>query len=215
MDTIFVTEKLILHAEKEQLLGISFWDELGSDCCKLHAQTLSEPVPIKNLKNAIDLYMEDDEKEINEKNIELARDWVTRELAYCILTGRSVEFHSLNGGADLKIQISKCGKNAYQIIPVSTTVQFYMKIWEVMNTLRQDIMNNFPNLEQEYKTWGNNMSKALKCDRCGKFFELKDMDEKYGDRERIYHITTDIYSPRSCGMDLCPECYGKLENGWR
>lgn len=48
------------------------------------------------------------------------------------------------------------------------------------------------------------MSKALKCDRCGKFFELKDMDEKYGDR-------TDIYSPRSCGMDLCPECYGKLE----
>lgn len=153
MDTIFVTEKLILHAEKEQLLGISFWDELSSDCCKLHAQTLSEPVPIKNLKNAIDLYMEDDEKEINEKNIELARDWVTRELAYCILTGWSVEFHSLNGGADLKIQISKCGKNAYQIIPVSTTVQFYMKIWEVMNTLRQDIINNFPNLEQEYKTW--------------------------------------------------------------
>lgn len=28
-----------------------------------------------------------------------------------------------------------------------------MKIWEVMNNLRQDIMNNFPNLEQEYKTW--------------------------------------------------------------
>lgn len=55
------------------------------------------------------------------------------------------------------------------------------------------------------------MSKALKCDRCGKFFELKDMKEKYGDRERIYHITTDICSPRSCGMDLCPECYGKLE----
>ena len=26
------------------------------------------------------------------------------------------------------------------------------------------------------------MSKALKCDRCGKFFELKDMEEKYGDR---------------------------------
>lgn len=114
-------------------------------------QNLSQ---FKNLKNAIDLYMEDDNKEINEKNIELARNWVTRELAYCILTGWSVEFHSLNGGADLKIQISKCGKNAYQIIPVSTTVQFYMKIWEVMNTLRQDIINNFPNLEQEYKTWG-------------------------------------------------------------
>ena len=153
MDTIFVTEKLVLHAEKEQLLGISFWDELGSDCCKLHAQTLSEPVPIKNLKNAIDLYMEDDEKEINEKNIELARNWVVQELIYCILTGWSVEFHSLNGGADLKIRISKCGKNSYQIIPVSDTVQFYMKICEVMNTLRQDIMNNFPNLEQEYRTW--------------------------------------------------------------
>lgn len=153
MDTIFVTEKLILHAEKEQLLGISLWDELSSDCCKLHTQTLPEPVPIKNLKNAIDLYIEADEKEINEKNMELARDWVVRELSYCILTGWSVEFGSLNGGADLKIQISKRGKSGYQIIPVSTTVQFYMKIWEVMNNLRQDIMNNFPNLEQEYKTW--------------------------------------------------------------
>ena len=147
MDTIFVTEKLILHAEKEQLLGISFWNELSSDFCKLHTQTLSEPVPIKNLKNAIDLYMKDYEKEINEKNMELARDWVVRELTYCILTGWSVEFHSLNGGANLRIQISKCGKNAYQIIPVSTTVQFYMKIWEVINTLRQDIMEEFPVLE--------------------------------------------------------------------
>lgn len=147
MDTIFVTEKLILHAEKEQLLGISFWNELSSDCCKLHTQTLSEPVPIKNLKNAIDLYMKDYEKEINEKNMELARDWVVQELTYCILTGWSVEFHSLNGGANLRIQISKCGKNAYQIIPVSTTVQFYMKIWEIINTLRQDIMEEFPVLE--------------------------------------------------------------------
>ena len=90
---------------------------------------------------------------MSDKDIEFARDFVVQELAYCILTGGSVEFHSLNGGADLKIQISKCGKNSYQIIPVSTTVQFYMKIWEVMNNLRQDIMNNFPNLEQEYKTW--------------------------------------------------------------
>lgn len=159
MDTIFVTEKLILHTEKEQLLGISFWDEIRSDGCKLHTQVLSEPVSIKDLKGAIDSYLKDDEKaltsgeEIREKHRKLARDWVVRELTYCILTGWSVEFHSLNGGADLRIQISKCGKNAYQIIPVSTTVQFYMKIWEVMNTLRQDIMNNFPNLEQEYKTW--------------------------------------------------------------
>ena len=74
---------------------------------------------------------------MDEKNMELARNWVARELAYCIL----------NGGADLKIQISKCGKNAYQIIPVSTTIQFYMKIWKVMNTLRQDIMEEFPVFE--------------------------------------------------------------------
>lgn len=147
MDTIFVTEKLILHAEKEQLFGISFWDELSSDCCKLHTQALSEPVPIKNLKNAIDLYMGDDEKEIHEKKMKLVRNWVMRELEYCILNGWSVEFHSLNGGADLKIQISKCGKNAYQIIPVSTTIQFYTKMWETMNTLRQDIMEEFPVLE--------------------------------------------------------------------
>lgn len=165
MDTIFVTEKLILHVEKEQLLGISFWDKVGSDGSKLHTKALSEPVPIKDLKGAIDLYLEDDEKasegirtfippslceeEIREKHRKLARDWVMRELSYCILTGWSVEFCPLNGGADLKIQISKCGKSSYQIIPIATTVQFYMKIWEVMYNLRQDIMNNFPNLDQE------------------------------------------------------------------
>lgn len=56
------------------------------------------------------------------------------------------------------------------------------------------------------------MSKALKCDRCGKFFEKKDMEEKYGDRERVYYVTTTLYfhDPDS-SIDLCPECYGKLE----
>lgn len=74
MDTIFVTEKLILHAEKEQLLGISFWDELRSDGCKLHTQVLSEPVSIKDFKGAIDSYLKNDEKaptsreEIDEKH---------------------------------------------------------------------------------------------------------------------------------------------------
>ena len=90
---------------------------------------------------------------MDERNLEFARNWVVQELIYCILTGWSVEFHSLNGGADLKIQISKCGKNSYQIIPVPDTVQFYMKIWEVINNLRQDIMDKFPNLGQEYRTW--------------------------------------------------------------
>lgn len=159
MDTIFVTEKLILHAEKEQLLGISFWDKIGSDSSKLHTKALSEPVSIKDLKGAIDLYLEDDEKAsecekgINEKHIEIGRDWAIRELGYCILTGWTVEFCPLNGGVDLKIQVSKCGKTSYQIIPVSTTVEFYMKVGETIYSLRQDIMDNFPNLEQEYKTW--------------------------------------------------------------
>lgn len=56
------------------------------------------------------------------------------------------------------------------------------------------------------------MAKALKCDRCSKFFERKDMEEKYGEDERVYYITTSLYlhDPNS-GIDLCPECYGKLK----
>lgn len=55
------------------------------------------------------------------------------------------------------------------------------------------------------------MAQALKCDRCGKFFGCKDMEEKYDDREHIYHIITDLYHPHRSCIDLCPECYGKLE----
>lgn len=62
MDTVFVTEKLILHAENGQLLAISFWDDISSDGSKLHTQLLSEPVSMNDLKNAIDLYLEDDSK---------------------------------------------------------------------------------------------------------------------------------------------------------
>ena len=38
------------------------------------------------------------------------------------------------------------------------------------------------------------------------------MEEKYGDRERVYYVTTTLYfhDPDS-SIDLCPECYGKLE----
>nr|DAM61588.1 MAG TPA: hypothetical protein [Caudoviricetes sp.] len=82
---------------------------------------------------------------MNEKAMRLAQDCVRRELDYCIMNGWAVEFHPLNDGADLQIQISKCGKHSYQIIPISTDdVRFYMNIWEVMNTLRQDIMEEFP-----------------------------------------------------------------------
>ena len=48
------------------------------------------------------------------------------------------------------------------------------------------------------------MAQALKCDLCGTFFECTDMEEKYDDRTNSYH-------PRSSCIDLCPECYGKLE----
>lgn len=55
------------------------------------------------------------------------------------------------------------------------------------------------------------MSKALKCDRCGKFFEHKDMEEKYGERERVYYIRTSFFDTPNSVIDLCPECYEKLE----
>lgn len=58
MDTIFVTEKLILHVEKDQLVAISSWEDLPVGC-KLYTQILSEPILIKDLKGAIDLYLED------------------------------------------------------------------------------------------------------------------------------------------------------------
>lgn len=60
MDTIFVTEKLILHAEKGNLLAVSYWDDIASDGNKLHTQLLSEPVTMTDLKSAVDLYLEDD-----------------------------------------------------------------------------------------------------------------------------------------------------------
>lgn len=49
---------------------------------------------------------------------------------------------------------------------------------------------------------GNNMSKALKCDRYGK---------KYGKCKHFYYMHTSFFNaPDSC-VDLCPECYGKLK----
>lgn len=84
---------------------------------------------------------------MSDQAMELTRSWAMRELTYCILNGWAVEFHPLNGGTDLQIRISKCGKHAYQIIPFSTTIQFYMKIWEVMTNLRQAIMEEFPYVE--------------------------------------------------------------------
>lgn len=62
MDAIFVTEKLILHAEKKNLVAISYWEDTASHGCKLHTQILSELIPMTDLKNAIDLYLGDESK---------------------------------------------------------------------------------------------------------------------------------------------------------
>ena len=47
---------------------------------------------------------------MDEKNMELARNWVAQELAYCILNGWSVEFHSLNGGLILRFRFQNVEK---------------------------------------------------------------------------------------------------------
>lgn len=62
MDTIFVTEKLILHAEKGNLVAMSYWDDMSPNGSKLHTQILSELIPMTDLKNAIDLYLEGESK---------------------------------------------------------------------------------------------------------------------------------------------------------
>lgn len=62
MDTIFVTEKLILHAEKKNLVAISYWDDIAPNGSKLHTQILSELISMTDLKNAIDFYLEGESK---------------------------------------------------------------------------------------------------------------------------------------------------------
>lgn len=81
---------------------------------------------------------------MSDRTMKFARDCVCEELSYCLLNGWTVEFIPMNGGADLRIHLSKMGKHSYQIIPVTINPQFYIKIWEVMNSLRHDIMEEFP-----------------------------------------------------------------------
>lgn len=81
---------------------------------------------------------------MSDQAMKLARSWISKELTYCILNGWTVEFIPMNGGANLQIHLSKMGKHSYQIIPVTVDLQFYIKIWEVMNSLRHDIMEEFP-----------------------------------------------------------------------
>ena len=55
------------------------------------------------------------------------------------------------------------------------------------------------------------MFKALKCDRCGKFFEHEDMEKKYGKCKHFYYMYTSFFNAPDSRVDLCPECYGKLK----
>lgn len=80
---------------------------------------------------------------MDEKRLKLVRGWAMRELTYCLMNGWTIELQPINGDY-LRIQISKCGKHAYQAIPITTDDQFYMNIWEAVNTLRQDIVEEFP-----------------------------------------------------------------------
>lgn len=47
------------------------------------------------------------------------------------------------------------------------------------------------------------MAKALKCDRCGGFYDLVKNFRKY------QILDTEIYEKR---VDLCPDCYDKFLN---
>ena len=81
---------------------------------------------------------------MSDQAMKFARDLVCEEFLHCLLNGWTVEFIPMNDGTDLRIHMSKMGKHSYQIIPIAINPQFYIKIWEVMNSLRYDIMEEFP-----------------------------------------------------------------------
>ena len=59
------------------------------------------------------------------------------------------------------------------------------------------------------------MSKAIKCDRCGKFEDVRYEKDKFKDTEVAYPVkpTFGIYSG-STYYDLCSECAEELNNWW-
>lgn len=80
---------------------------------------------------------------MDREKLRLAKDWAMHEIVSSLLNGWTVEFQPMNGGY-LQVRVSKSGKHAYRCIPISTDEQFYLNIWEAVNTLRQDIMEEFP-----------------------------------------------------------------------
>lgn len=56
------------------------------------------------------------------------------------------------------------------------------------------------------------MAKALKCDRCGKFFCIDDMRKLHDDDEFVYYVVKSLYSSSRDNMyDICPNCYEQLK----
>lgn len=55
--------------------------------------------------------------------------------------------------------------------------------------------------------------KALKCDRCGKFFMREDFQNlDTGDRN-AYYLVNSLYGPVPENIyDLCVDCYHELED---
>lgn len=57
------------------------------------------------------------------------------------------------------------------------------------------------------------MADAMKCDRCGKYYEIDDKNNSFKHHSRIYNVfdfnllTTD----RANRIDLCPDCQDAFE----
>jgi len=54
--------------------------------------------------------------------------------------------------------------------------------------------------------------KALKCDRCGKFFMRKELNDAFGNDENVYYVVNSLYGSACDSMyDLCIDCYRELK----
>lgn len=57
------------------------------------------------------------------------------------------------------------------------------------------------------------MARALKCDRCGKFFMKADFENHYGDDQNAYYLVNTLYGRASENIyDLCIDCYSELKD---
>lgn len=55
--------------------------------------------------------------------------------------------------------------------------------------------------------------KALKCDRCGKFFMREELNDAFGNDENAYYVVNSLYGSAGNSMyDLCIDCYRELKD---